>query len=141
MPKFRGWHTILKIMRPVQQLEWSCESEDQLDVVNLWRAGRFVASEIELMQWTGKNLHGEDIYCGDIIKSSYRSDMFDDGADYDKYIIWWACAYDAWMAENIEDECCYYMRDMIYADGAKIVGNIYENPELLKERQNDGTNI
>ena len=79
--------------------------------------------EIELMQYTGlKDMRGKEIYEGDILFESsseeYFKVIFENGsfrAEVDEYSL------------DLED----------YAHICEVVGNIYENLELIKERDND----
>ena len=91
-PKFRAWHKILKIMRPVQRIEWICESQDQIDTVRLWGSGNFAASEVELMQWTGLQDKSSlyEIYEGDIIDEygNLAGNIYEDSGLYAQETYW-----------------------------------------------------
>ena len=74
----------------------------------------------ELMQYTGlKDKNGAEIYEGDIVQSK----------DYLPSIV-----------EYDESRCCFMFHDLVVADGEyykvheewEVIGNIYENPELLE---------
>lgn len=131
--KFRAWHKIEGCMYFTQSLigmkgegwiqsidfdgeaiQLGCEA-DEGDYVR-WE--RF--ADVELMQFTGlHDKNGEEIYKGDIIKlegwspSIYMID-FDRGAFY--------------IAKADRHE----VADIKYAEECEVIGNIYENPELLK---------
>lgn len=89
------------------------------------RGRRFVLS-----QCTGiKDINGEEIYEGDIfIARNYHNCKFKVIYDGSRFI---GVNYD-------RERVCYV--DSSYKDGSsrlEIIGNIYENPELLKELTND----
>lgn len=77
---------------------------------------------VELMQYTGlKDKHGKDIFEGDIlcVEDASRGTV-----KYGKGCFYYDDWIDGWTAlEDIDTE-----------NNAIIIGNIYEHPELLKER-------
>ena len=78
----------------------------------------------ELMEWTGLyDKNGEDIYEGDIIFESF-------GEKYYK-VIFENGSFKAEFNGDF-DEYSFDLIDIV-AQGCEIVGNIYENPELIKE--------
>lgn len=82
----------------------------------------------ELMQYTGlKDKNGKEIYEGDILHLELGS--FAEYADEQEMFIVGK--------NNIHDECCYLKNAIIQYDGVscEVVGNIYENPELLEQGQ------
>ena len=92
--------------------------------------------EIALMQYTGiKDENGKEIYEGDIIEFSY--DMF--VGDFDTFvakgkIVFEEGAFYVEVFENertTEDEA--YLLYSINLDTIEVIGNIYENKELLNE--------
>jgi len=108
--KFRGWDDEEKIMLEPQDLS-------QGGIYWLW-LGR---KDVVLMQYTGlKDKNGKEIYEGDIVKTDSGANQF---VDYRN------------------DFACFCLRfktggASLSIDGApnyEIIGNIYENPNLLKK--------
>jgi len=74
----------------------------------------------DIMQYTGlKDKNGKEIYEGDICKGVYAGS---DEREYKNKIVW------------DEFECCFTFADspLWTWEMIEIIGNIYENPELLK---------
>ena len=105
---------------------------------------------IELMQYTGlKDKNGKDIYEGDIIKFSWKKHV-----GLVKFGIAYSTADDLY---SVEQSLCYYVewfvqqREKALTEGLgneeggteskdiEIIGNIYETPELLEDK-NDKNN-
>lgn len=113
--KFRAWEKHLKVMYVPRALTFSTNKM----VVAELRHGNEIQGEIDdiLMQCTGlKDKNGKEIYEGDIIEDEvgrdpiiFQSGMFCVGKDGDESL-WW----------------------FVLNSDFKVIGNIYENPELLK---------
>jgi hypothetical protein len=79
------------------------------------------AKTLEIMQYTGlHDRNGTEIYEGDIVQ-------FDDKEE--NYVVKWARLSGAWEIRNNENHFLFVMR---YIDMCEVIGNIYENPELMK---------
>lgn len=75
---------------------------------------------LELMQFIGlKDKNGKEIYEGDI---------FDSPAKIKFKVVWYI---DGWFYQNVKDEKPIGHLIEVAKDW-KIIGNIYENPELIK---------
>ena len=121
--KFRAWHKEKKIISEVlgidilhKEIFFSNGDVDYCEISDF--------KYIELMQYTGlKDMRGKEIYEGDILFESF-------GERYHK-VIFENANFRA-EAEGDFDEYSFDLIDIV-AQGCEIVGNIYENPELIKE--------
>jgi uncharacterized phage protein (TIGR01671 family) len=81
------------------------------------------APEIELMQFTGLlDKSGKEIYEGDIIINDAYSNMRDDGSHKCRIVEFMYASWQPFDEQN---------RDGYAASEWEVIGNIYENPELL----------
>ena len=116
--KFRAWHKEKKIIGEVlgidilhKEIYFSNEN------VNCYEYAEF--KNIELMEYTGlKDMREKEIYEGDILFESF-------GEEYFKVVF-----EDGSFRVETEE---YSLPLKEYAHICEVVGNIYENPELIKE--------
>jgi uncharacterized phage protein (TIGR01671 family) len=79
--------------------------------------------DLILMQYTGlKDNNGKEIYEGDVVKETWRVEPCLVGFDYGQFAL---CSPDGTYYTEL------YSQDM--DENLEIIGNIYENPELLKD--------
>ena len=119
--KFRVWHKEKKIISEVlgidilhKEIFFSNEDVDCYEHVDF--------KNIELMQYTGlKDKNGKEIYEGDILFESfgekYYKVVFENGSFRAEF-------------EGDFEEYSFDLIDVV-AQGYEVVGNIYQNPELL----------
>lgn len=121
IPKFRAWLKNDKEIIDVDEIHWFHEGIDFIgDGITFSRG----ADEIELMQSTGLvDKEGTEVFEGDILKSNkYITRVF-----YEKG------AYCVKFRQTPNTTVTMNVISFIEKYKTKIVGNIYENPELLED--------
>ena len=115
--KFRAWDRFSGVM-VFRHDGWS----DEVDVLNeVWNA--LEGFEYEVMQYTGlKDANGVEIYEGDIV---YHKDTrgFNDLA---VGVVEWCSSHAQWRHSR-------YSEEYLSGDRLEVIGNIYENPELIDD--------
>lgn len=127
--KFRAWDKRNKMMRNVAALLFS--KDTSIQGVKYWKNATELknlnAKNIILMQATGlQDQKGVDIYEGDIIRLVGAFEDFDTGI-----VEFWKGAFVV-NYENVNADFSYF--DDISLP-IEVIGNIYENPNLLEENQ------
>ena len=123
--KFRAWHKGKKIIGEVLGIdilhkEIFFSNED----VNCYEHSDF--KDIELMQYTGLyDKNEKEIYEGDIVKLRANH-----GIGVVKYYDEWG----AFVIEYIKPRPLAVLGINYYKENIEILGNIYENPELLGDK-------
>ena len=123
IPKFRAWLKNDKEMIDVDEIHWF---NGELDIIGDYITFVRKADEIELMQSTGlKDKNGKEIFEGDILKSNkyITSVFYENGA----YCVKFRRTPNTTVTMNVISFIKKYK--------TRIVGNIYENPELLEAEE------
>jgi hypothetical protein len=140
--KFRAWLESLQAMVSVHKIEFLDDGNYKIFFKNL-QNGKYVdcalapssmisrssakGERFVLMQYTGANdKNGVEIYTGYIVKFISRLD----GSKRMGTVRYWAG--DAAFLIECEREIFYLFHDAL---NCEVIGNIYENPEILKDRQ------
>ncbi|WP_335996845.1 YopX family protein [Fusobacterium polymorphum] len=122
--KFRAWLKEEKIIGEVlgidilhKEIFFSNEDVDCYEHIDF--------KDIELMQYTGlKDKNNKEVYEGDIVKLRANH-----GIGVIKYYDEWG----AFVVEYIKPRPLTVLGMNYYKEDIEILGNIYENPELIKE--------
>lgn len=125
IPKFRAWDKIDKVIREVTAIDWS------LDLVEFMHGANERSFEnVILLQSTGlKDKSSVEIYEGDIVSVRnhpfQKTELSGVGIEIDgDYLIGWSDHNLTWLAGDL---LLYQLKPYI-----EVIGNIYENPELLE---------
>lgn len=121
--KFRAWNKALNKMYSHEDLL----SLTKNIVKNEFSTGVYLPlnSDIELMQYTGiKDIEGNEIYEGDIVEKE-----FVDFSNRDMFIGVIKLIDGCWSIENENKKRAYFLFNE--TDINSVIGNVYENPELL----------
>lgn len=124
--KFRAWHKEKKIMGEVlgidilhKEIFFSNEDVDCYEHTDF--------KDIELMQYTGlKDMREKEIYEGDIVKLR---------ANHGIGVIKYSDEWGAFVVEYIKPRPLVVLGMNYYKEDIEVIGNIYENSELLGENK------
>ncbi|CIS33163.1 TPA: hypothetical protein VTM85_001902 [Streptococcus pneumoniae] len=152
IPKFRVWHHELGRLMSVKCMFFQDSEIEEFELNDTLRNDYITAypDDIELMQSTGlKDKNGKEIFEGDILKfndewNEYCHEGYVDGSvegvNYVEVVKGEAC-FEFGKTRYPESSLFIYMEDehLSFAElvkdkdfGFEIVGNVYENPELLE---------
>ncbi|WP_445618845.1 YopX family protein [Lacticaseibacillus paracasei] len=138
--KFRAYSSHNHKMYPVSNIEWDIDGRVWVTANDGKNGIELIDEEAHLMQYTGlHDKNGREIYEGDIL--SFGS-VWDNGdnEDLDEEIHIGVVEYDPHYAVydvNCEEsgERRFLFMDVVNYDGFGVIGNIFENPELLEGKQ------
>lgn len=130
--KFRVWDEKNREMQPCgigdngHVTVWKDE-ESALYCVGVVNEGSSsIIRDIDVMQYTGlKDKHGVEIYEGDILSHN----------NYSLRTVIYEEKYARYMFKQLNDHTYYKINNFQLVE-IEVIGNIYENPELLKKGNN-----
>ena len=152
IPKFRAWHNELGRMMSIKNMWFQDSRIEELELNDAIMNDYITVSpdEIELMQSTGlKDKNGQEIFEGDVLKFNDEWDEYCyegyvdgsvEGINYVEVVRGEAC-FEFGKTKYPESSLFFLMEDehLNFKDFIKsedfefeILGNIYENPELLE---------
>ena len=151
IPRYRMWNRITSQLHLVDGLYFDDKEAEYVDDDNVLRFVSF--KNVELMQSTGlKDKNGKEIFEGDILKfndewNEYCHEGYVDGSvegiNFVEVVRGEAC-FEFGKTRYPESSLFIYMEDehLSFAElvkdkdfGFEIIGNVYENPELLEEKE------
>ena len=116
--KFRAWHKEKNRIFTVDYLQWS-EKDPQYQVGTLEDDDSYSFADVVLMQYTGlKDKQGKEIWEGDIVK------VPESGGSFSNIEV-------RWQKVAGSDDMGTDMIGFASYEGCEVIGNLYENPELL----------
>lgn len=147
VPKFRAYYIAKKKVYTVSNIDIKSYGEILCEIIidggctigSLYKTGE--NPDIILMQSTGlKGKNGKEIYCGDIVKGIRVGNEKDN-----KEIETVGVVKQSFCELVIEDSYGTYDPLLNYGDniykgrlaGIEVIGNIYENPELMEKKERD----
>lgn len=118
IPRYRAWDSWRKRMSAVDRIYIDTEGVRLYDDFGeYWRDFR----DVKLMQSTGlKDKNGKEIFEGDVVKCNGLLGTIE------SFKAMWICSFVKY--NN-------YQKVGFFAQEIEVVGNIYENPELLEEKE------
>lgn len=129
IPKFRAWDKLGKEMHKVSAIDFSSKGARIIRLAEVHSNGKGDHkrwySTVELMQSTGlKDKNGTEIYEGDIIQHSEKPNPC---FSYPFEVV--QARTGEWRLDNFR---CGTVLAFSNQDELEVLGNIYENPELLE---------
>ena len=128
--KFRCWDKYNKEMLDVEDLHWD-DCTREFSIRTTMYSDYFDIEDMILMQYTGlKDKNGKEIYEGDIIKVIYKDEIEIYSVIYDESF----CCFRMVTVKDFPNDNFLDFADE-ERDLYEVIGNIYENTELLKGEQ------
>lgn len=126
IPNFRAWLKEEKEMIDVDEIHWY---RGKFEFIGDGITFQRLANEVELMQSTGlKDKNGKEVFEGDIVTNGIEIEDIKNHQTLGFYTVLDDREYFLSSGISVEDFEEYADE---FSQIAKIIGNIYENPELL----------
>ena len=130
--KFRAFDNENKEMLEVENLYFN-DISNKVEIKTTIYSDYFNENEMILMQYTGlKDKNGKEIYEGDIVQEVYKLYKCEGERRGRKYVVKFdedRCGYTPFACG---DGCGCCESEVISVENAEVIGNIYDNPELLE---------
>lgn len=119
--KFRAWDKKAKKWLSFDEGEPIESDYTRLNTLGYWvHFWNYDEKEVALMQFTGlKDKNGKEIYEGDVLKSKYATGH---------NVYWQGCGW-----KMSTQQGGYWQPLQTLTDNYEVIGNIFENPELLNK--------
>ena len=133
IPKFRVWHKTWKEMGKVTCIHF----DDKQSVISMFceeeqASSALLDDEVILMQSTGlKDKNGKEIFEGDIVTDSHTIGVLRNHQTLGFYMAD-EKGKENFLSDTVDTEGFEEAKEFV-ANSVEIIGNIYENPELLEE--------
>ncbi|EME8099561.1 hypothetical protein M3995_002334 [Enterococcus faecium] len=131
IPKFRLYDQIFKKIREVTDIDWS------LGIVGTQGGAiEYELDDIELMQSTGlKDKNGVEIFEGDLVSISVQNGF--DYLDNKVCVVKNSIGHSGLVCATVDEDLEYriFNTELFEEYTYEVIGNIYENSELLEEQR------
>ncbi|RXE81486.1 YopX family protein [Enterococcus durans] len=134
IPRYRVWDKQTERMHIVSGIDFN---DGLVSSVNIWHEGWpwvLEPDEIVLMQSTGlKDKNGVEIFEGDVVSVSVRNGF--DYLDNKVCIVKNSIGHSGLVCATVDEDLEYriFNTELFEEYTYEVIGNIYENPELLEE--------
>ena len=132
--KFRAWHKKLQKILEIDSIEMDIYKAGKISTLTGYDKDTWINNinieDIELLEYTGiKDVDGVEIYEGDIVEKEFMEPWIEE-----KLIGTVEMIEGHWSVVNDKKKIAEYLWDETDID--HVIGNIYENPNLLEEDYN-----